>query len=103
MSIILDGQSFEIDIFDNNIIDVANRANITIPAPCYRNKQRKGCCHGCVVEIDGEQKYACSTKPIDGMNVVIDRTDLKEIRKKAIKEYNDATKNSKSDGCGCSE
>lgn len=100
-SIILDGQSIEVDLFDNNIIDVANRANITIPTPCYRNKQSTGCCHGCVVEIDGEQKYACSTKPIDRMNIVIDRTDLKKIRKKAITEYKDALKNDKVNNYGC--
>jgi len=100
MDIIIDGQVIKANPTDNNIVDVANRANIAIPAACYRAKRKKGCCHGCVVEIDGEQKFACSTLPKNGMNIVVDRADLKVIRKQNLKEYNEGIKSG--NFCKCS-
>ena len=87
MNITIDGKQIEITAADKNIVDVADRIKIGIPAACYRAKQSKGCCHACVVEIDGEQKYACSTTPEDGMKIVLDRADLKELRKERLLEY----------------
>lgn len=87
MNITIDGQQIEVTTDDKNIVDVADRMKIGIPAACYRSKQSKGCCHACVVEIDGEQKFACSTTPEDGMEVVFDRKDLKELRKERLLEY----------------
>jgi predicted molibdopterin-dependent oxidoreductase YjgC len=67
MKITIDGQNIEVTADDKNIVEVADRMRIGIPAACYRAKQSKGCCHACVVEIDGEQKYACSTTPDPGL------------------------------------
>ena len=86
-SITIDGQLIEINQDDKNIVDVAIRTKIAIPAACYHAQRKKGCCHGCVVEIDGEQKFACTTVPVDGMNIVINRGDLKTIRKKNLVKY----------------
>ena len=105
----IDGQVIQFTEDDKNIVDVANCAKIAIPAACYRAKREKGCCHGCVVEIDGEQKFACATIPENGMNVVVDREDLKAIRKKNILEYNEGVKSGNfckcsvtcSNGCSC--
>jgi NADH dehydrogenase/NADH:ubiquinone oxidoreductase subunit G len=41
MSITIDGQVIEIFLDDKNIVDVASRAKIAIPAPCYRAKKSK--------------------------------------------------------------
>jgi len=87
MSIKIDGQVIEVHSGDQNIVDAASRANIAIPAPCYRARQSKGCCKACVVEVDGELKFACATIPKDGMDIVLDRADLKAIRKQRVKEY----------------
>ncbi len=86
-SIVIDGKTVDVSPEDNNIVDVAKRAKISIPAPCYLNGRKKGCCKACVVEIEGEQKYACATRPTEGMEIVLDRPDLKELRKERVKEY----------------
>ena len=101
MKIIIDKKEIEISPEDKNIVDVAGRAKIGIPAPCYRNNKSKGCCYSCVVEINGKQEYACNTKPLDGMNIILNREDLKEIRKQRIKKYQEQSKNSPK-GCDCS-
>ena len=45
-----------------------------------------------MVKIDGEQKFACSTIPQNGMNIVVDREDLKAIRKQRLIEYKESRK-----------
>ena len=99
-SVTIDDQVVEVTPFDNNILDIAKRAEIKIPAPCYRNQRSKGCCSACVVEIDGEQKFACSTIPQNGMNIVVDRADLKAIRKQRLLEYKEGIKTG--NPCECS-
>ncbi len=94
-SVIIDGQTIELTPFDNNVIEMISRANIKIPAPCYRTKQIKGCCSVCVVENGGEQKFACSTIPQHGMNIIVDRADLKAIRKQRLLEYKESIKGEK--------
>ena len=100
MQVIIDGQVLEVVAGDKNIIDVASRAKIAIPAACYRAGRSKGCCHGCVVEINGEQKFACATPPQDGMNIVVDREDLKAIRKKNLIAYQEGIESG--NPCKCS-
>jgi predicted molibdopterin-dependent oxidoreductase YjgC len=92
ISVTIDGQVISVTSTDKNIVDVASRAKIAIPAPCYRAKQSKGCCSACVVEIDGEQKFACSTVPENGMNIVVDRADIKAIRKQRLLKYKEGIK-----------
>jgi len=99
-SVTIDGQMIDLTPFDNNIIDLASRAKIKIPAPCYHNKRSKGCCSACVVEIDGEQKFACSTSPENGINIVVDRADLKALRKQRLLEYKEGIKSG--NPCKCS-
>ncbi len=99
-SITIDGQLVEVSQDDKNIVEVASRAKIAIPAACYHAQRKKGCCHGCVVEIDGEQKFACATVPTNGMNVIVNREDLKAIRKKNLLEYSEGVKSG--DFCKCS-
>lgn len=100
-TITIDGKLIEVSPEDMNIVDVASRERIAIPAPCYRANRSQGCCNSCVVEIDGEEKFACSTIPEDGMDVVIDREDLKAIRKERLKEYQADIKNG--NPCECSK
>jgi predicted molibdopterin-dependent oxidoreductase YjgC len=97
MNIIIDGKEVEINKGDKNIVDVAARAKIGIPAPCYKAGRKDGCCNACVIEIDGENKFACATKPEVGMNIIVNREDLIQLRKERIKEYQE----NKKQGCGC--
>ena len=93
MRITLDGQAIEVTTRDKNIVDVADQARVSIPAGCYRAQKSKGCCCACVVEIDGQQKFACATAPEDGMDIVIDRPDLKAIRRQRFMQYRESIQN----------
>lgn len=100
LKITIDEKIVKFNEEDKNIVDVTDRAKIGIPAPCYRADRKKGCCNACVVEIDGEQKFACNTKPIDGMKVILNRDDLKAIRKERLLEYEKGVKTGQP--CSCS-
>ena len=102
MRITIDGRTIDVDPSDRNIVDVADRARIGIPAACYRAQQRKGCCHACVIEIDGEQEFACATEPEDGMEIILDRPDLRALRKERLLKYQDGIKSGNPCGCECS-
>lgn len=102
MNITIDGKSIEILPADKNIVDTADRAGIGIPAPCYRATERKSCCQGCVVEINGEQKYACCTAPVDGMVIILNRPDLKELRKERLLNYQQGIATDNPCQCDCS-
>ena len=101
MKVKIDGKCIEVNPEDKNIVDVADRASMGIPAPCYRANRSKGCCNGCVIEVDEQTKYACTTKPAEGMNIVINRDDLKQIRKERIKIYAYNVKNNIKGDCNC--
>lgn len=77
----------EIAATDKHIVDLADRAGA-----CYRAERKKGCCHGCVVEIDGEQGFACKVPPAPGMNIVVVRADLNAVRRKNRTTYNQGVK-----------
>ena len=103
MHIKIDGVRVKVEADDINILDVAGRANIRIPDTCHRINKSHGCCQGCVVEINGEQKYACSTKPMEGMNVIVVRDDLKAIRKERLRQYREKREHQTQSGPCCSE
>lgn len=100
MNITIDDRDVSFFDSDENLVEVADRAGIRVVAPCYRANRRKGCCKACVVEIEGKQMYACNTKPVDGMEVIIDRTDLDQLRRERLVAYrgNDL---STMEGCDC--
>ncbi len=100
MKVTIDGKPVTINIDDKNIVDIADRAHISIPAPCYRANRSKGCCKSCLVEVNGKKQYACITKPLDGMNIIVNREDLKKIEKENIKKYKEALKDA-GKGCDC--
>ncbi|MBM4165273.1 MAG: (2Fe-2S)-binding protein [Lentisphaerae bacterium] len=99
-SVVIDGQTVAIAHADKNLIDVADRAGITIPCACYRSGKSAGCCRACLVLINGRRRYACATIPTDGMTVIVSRKDLKSIRRQRIAEYR-AARCTGSKGCCC--
>ena len=102
MEIKIDDKIIQVNPEDKNIVDVASREKIGIPAPCYRNGRKGGCCNGCVIDVDGIQKYACCTAPEQGMVITIDRADLNELRRERLLEYVVARKNNSPCSCSCS-
>ncbi len=99
---IIDGKKVSILSTDKNIVDVAKRNKIALPAPCYLSNRVNGCCKVCVVEIAGKQKYACTTAPEDDLEVIVDRTDLNSLRKERIVEYQQGKHDNTPCDCGCS-
>ena len=102
ITITIDGKSIDVNPEDKNIVAIASRSKIGIPAPCYLAKRKNGCCNACVIEVDGEQKYACSTSPKDGMNITVNRDDLKSLRKQRLLKYNEGIKNGNPVPCSSS-
>ncbi len=86
---------------NKNIVEIGDENGITITAPCFRSKKKHGCCNACVIEIDGIQKYACGTKPQDGMNIIYNRDDLANIRKERLEKYAQAAKNNDTSNNTC--
>lgn len=85
--ITIDNRTIKLTLEDINIVDTAKRNGITIPAPCYEVNKVGGCCKSCVIEIDGDERFGCSTHPEDGMRIVVDRDDLNNQREKWLKKY----------------
>lgn len=102
-----DGKTIYTDNEEDNIVQIAEKNGIYIPAPCYRNKKGAGCCKGCNVEVNGERKPACRAKVEDGMKVVYNRKDLIENRKENLLAYVKKLKDIEAghtafdSGCGC--
>lgn len=102
MKIKIDGKEMTVSDVNKNIVEIGEENGLTILAPCFRNKKKHGCCNACVIEVDGQQKFACGTKPHDGMNIVYNRPDLDSIRKEKLAKYTEAIKNNdtSSNRCG---
>jgi len=101
MKIKVDGKDIIVTDTNKNIVEIAEANGITITAPCFRNKKKNGCCKACVIEIDGIQKYACGTKPQDGMNITYKRDDLTILRKERLEKYAQAIKNADASSNKC--
>lgn len=87
MKVTIDGKEVIVNDSAKNIVDVADDNNISIPAPCYRVKKKHGPCSGCVIKVNGELKYACATKPTEGMKIIINTQELKGLRKERLLKY----------------
>ncbi|MFC1752850.1 2Fe-2S iron-sulfur cluster-binding protein [Thermoproteota archaeon] len=101
MNITIDETEIKIFPEDKNIVDVAKRAKIGIPAPCYLNNRKYGCCSACIVEVNGKNMYACLTKPEDGMSIVLKREDLDKLRKERLKIYKENMEKGVKGVCNC--
>ncbi|CAG22123.1 hypothetical protein PBPRB0250 [Photobacterium profundum SS9] len=101
-SIKIDNQKSLISLEDKNLVDVAEKLKINIPAPCLKNKRKDGCCKACLVEVDGKRSYACTTKPIAGMKVTVRTKELDRIRKESLKEFKSQVRAGASSPCQCS-
>jgi predicted molibdopterin-dependent oxidoreductase YjgC len=102
MRIKIDEKEIVVTDPSKNIVEIGDENGITITAPCFRNKKKHGCCNACIIEVDGIQKYACGTKPQDGMNIIYNREDLASIRKEKMEKYAQGIKNNdtSSNKCG---
>ncbi len=72
---------------NKNMVKVLRGNGFEISAPCYDTKKKHGCCMGCGISVDDKLKYACGTKPHDGMIVVTDTEDLIKMREEKGRAY----------------
>jgi len=76
--ITVDGVQVKLDS-EKNLLEVIRKAGVNLPTFCYLSELSiYGSCRMCMVEVDGRLLPACSTPPVDGMNV---RTNTERIRK----------------------
>ncbi len=101
MHVVIDGKEIAVEQTDKNIVDVADRAGVGIPAPCYRSGNRRVCCRVCVVEADSKQVYACCTSPQDGMQITVYREDLERLRAERIRQYRTSSEPEQACECTC--
>ncbi len=101
-TLIIDGQTTVIGALEKNLVELASRVGIRIPAPCLKNKRKHGCCKACLIEVDGKQTYACSSQPKSKSEVVVKRSDLEQIRKASLQNFKQQVKSSDTSSCGCS-
>ncbi len=102
MKIIFDGKEMDVENAEDNIVEIAHKHGVTMIAPCFRNNRKHGGCGACVIEIEGEQAFACGTKPYDGMSIVYDKPELDTLRKERLKIYSDNIKNGTTENNKCS-
>jgi len=103
LNIKMDGKDIVVIPEDKNLVDVARRNKISLPAPCYINGRKTGCCNGCVVDIKGEEKFACGLAPKEGMDVIVNTPELKALRKVRLKEYQKGLKSGNPTPCSVEE
>ncbi|MFK5883640.1 MAG: 2Fe-2S iron-sulfur cluster-binding protein [Candidatus Izemoplasma sp.] len=101
MRIKIDHKEINIELKDQtkNIVDIAKINGITIVAPCYNTRCKYGCCKACLILVNGQKKYACGTKPIDGMEVVYQNDNLRAERKSNLKSYANKILNETQEKC----
>ncbi len=84
----IDGKATVISTQDKNLVTLAAKLGINIPAPCLKNGRRDGCCRACLVEVDGQRVYACGTAPKSNMQVTVRTRELDQIRRESLKQHN---------------
>ncbi len=87
MKVIFDGKEIGISKDCKNIVELAIQNKIELLAPCYKSNYNGGCCSTCIVDVDGERCYACSTTPKDGMRITYNRDDLINDRQERLIAY----------------
>jgi len=101
MIIKIDGRKIEVTNLNKNIVEIAEENGISIPAPCFRAKERKGCCKGCAIMVNGVLKYACCTRPTRNMDIKINTEELKSLRTRNILKYKEDIKHGRVSPCDC--
>lgn len=71
-----------------SILNVARANSIFIPAICYLSCSSPTlACKMCMVEADGKRVYACNAKVKDGMQVVVNTSEIEEERIAIMQAY----------------
>ncbi|NUM34139.1 MAG: iron hydrogenase small subunit [Candidatus Brocadiae bacterium] len=81
MIINVDGKDIEVN-GEKNLLEVIRKAKIDLPTFCYHSELSVyGACRLCMVNVDGRGlQPACSTPPENGMRVVTNNSEIRELR-----------------------
>jgi len=68
---------------ERNLLEIIHKAHIDLPTFCYHSEiSVYGACRMCMVEVEGMGNVpACSTPPVDGMQVKTDTAALRRLRR----------------------
>jgi len=102
-SISIDGKWMSVKPHHKTVVDVAKDNGIGIPAPCYLQGRKHGCCNGCVILIADEEKYACTIKPKNGLEIIFNTPELKEVRRERFRLYKEALESGEKLECNCGD
>jgi len=84
ISLIINGKKIQTSE-SKTIMEAANDNGIYIPSLCFlKGKLDHSNCRICTVKADGYHKPACSTMVEEGMEIISNSDDLKELRKYII-------------------
>ncbi len=86
INIIIDGKHYK-GTAGETILDVAKQNGIEIPTLCHDDRIKPySSCYVCVVEIAGQKNHqpSCSTKIMEGMEVVTNSDKVRKSRKTAL-------------------
>ncbi len=85
INITIDGQKIETEE-GRNLVSVAQEHGIFIPSLCYYEHLDPplGTCRVCTCEVNGKIGASCTKKVKDGMEVAVNREDLKNTRKAIV-------------------
>lgn len=82
--ITIDGIQVKLD-GEKNLLEVIRKAGINLPTFCYLSELSVyGACRMCMVDADGRLVPACSTPPVDGMNIRTNTDRIRKIRRTII-------------------
>ena len=101
MKIFFDDKEFAVENENDNIVQIAQNHGVMIPAPCFRNSRINGCCKSCLILVNGNETYACVTKPVDGMKVTYNTPELIVKRDERLKAYSKMQKLNQPESFGC--
>ncbi|MCF7793078.1 MAG: hypothetical protein K9N09_10785 [Candidatus Cloacimonetes bacterium] len=102
MQITIDKKEVTVTDSNLNLVQIAKENGITIPAPCFLAGRPFGCCQVCAIEINNAIQYACCTKPQAGMEIIVNRDDLNELRKLRMQKYQADIQQGTVEECNCS-
>jgi len=80
MKITLNGEELEVDA-NKIILKICKERGIDIPTLCYHESLfPEARCRICLVEMNGKLVTSCSTKPVEGCNIITDSERIKKAR-----------------------
>lgn len=85
IKIYIDERPYQVDP-DQNLVEAIREAGLEIPSLCYYPEidPPLGTCRVCTVNANGRPVASCTTRPKDGMEIVLNTPDMVDMRRSVI-------------------